>query len=80
MQISNRQQEVLQRLANDSDGEVLKSFLVDVMRHYADVRNLVEPTKEGIMARQLACTILEEEIISRLSKKTENITNKEEYE
>lgn len=81
MQITPKQQEVIMRIANDDDGAVLVSFFKAINRHYADVRNLPEPTKEAIIARQLLCTILEEEVINRLSRKDDNtITNNDDYD
>lgn len=80
MQPTLKQQEVINRIANDSDGEIIVSFLKDITAYYADVRNLTSGTSEEVKARQLFCTILESEVISRFSRKTDKKIINEEFE
>ena len=77
-----RQQEALKRLAESHDSDIILSFYKDVIKHYADVRAMREVTIEELRARQLACDILEVELIARISRLGNIISTKtqEEYE
>lgn len=82
MNPTNKQQEAIKRLAASPDAELFISFYKDVIRFYADVRQLRETTQEEVRARQLACNILEEELVNRLMRNQDtykDITT-EEYE
>lgn len=79
---TKQQLEAIQRLSTGQDGALLISFYKEVIRYYADVRNLKDPSSEEVRARQLACLILEEELIGRLTRNqdTNKKITKEEYE
>lgn len=66
MKLNALQHKVLQRLRSGSDGVVLVSILEDVVKELSDVRNIKEVNEVEVKGRQLACTILEEQVISRL--------------
>jgi hypothetical protein len=81
MQIDSKQQEIIQRIANDSDGKHLLAFFKNLASHLADVRTMTNVSAEEVKAKQLACSIIEDEIINRFKRKTsEEEENNDNYE
>lgn len=76
------QEEAINHIASTPEGKLLVEFLRSVVSKYADVRNIANPTVENVKGSQIACDILENEIISRLNRKqTDNkLTITEEFE
>lgn len=76
------EQEAIDHIASTPEGALLVSFLESVVLKYADVRSIKDKTPEGYRGAELACDIIEQEIIQRISKKTdgEKFIVKEEYE
>lgn len=80
MQINKETQDVISRISKSSDGKYFVSFLKDLVSSTADVRKLLDITPEGVKGRQLACAIIEDEIISRFLTTSKGDINKEDYE
>lgn len=70
MNITEIEKASLDHISKSADGRVLIDFLKRVAMQYADVRNIANPTIESIKGHQIACDIIENEIISRLSRST----------
>lgn len=75
MQLTPLQFKVIDRIANSSDGAILASIFEDIISDISNIRNLhANITTEEIRGRQIACTIIEDEIMARLkikNKKTD---------
>lgn len=82
MNITAKQQEAINRLAKGPDGDFLISFYKEVIKHYADVRQIKNVTPEDIKARQIVCDILDVELVQRLTRNQSETRQiiKEEYE
>ena len=83
MQLTPKQTEVINRIANDSDGEVIVSFLKDLLANYSSIATIPKDSPNlavEVGARQLLCNILESEVISRFSRKTDKKIINEEFE
>jgi len=83
MQLTPKQTEVINRLANDSDGDTLCSFFKDLAKEYSSISSIPKDSTNlavEVGSRQLLCSILESEVISRFSKKTEKKEILEEFE
>jgi hypothetical protein len=82
MNLTEKQTNLLKRVATSPDGQELIILLEEVVRYYSDIRLVQNKTMEEFIARQLASSILDNEIISRLKKLSKNNNNKnqEEYE
>jgi hypothetical protein len=80
MQISNLQQDVFTRISKTPDGKELIKFLKDLVASTSDVRKIVNITTEDVKGRQLACAIIEDEIISRFNSLSKSEIIKEEFE
>ena len=76
------EQEAVKYIAKIPEGKIFTDWLQNIVREYADVRNIKELSIETIKGRQIACDIIETEIISRLTReKADNLTEiTEEYE
>lgn len=70
MKINDLQLKVIKRLASGADGIILISLLEDLVQDLSDVRNIKEINDIEIRGRQLACNIIEEQVISRLKMKS----------
>lgn len=80
MQISNQQQDVFTRISKTPDGKELIKFLRNLIAFTGDVRKIVDISIESVKGRQLACSIIEDEILSRFTITSKDGINKEEYE
>lgn len=81
MQAKEKHTSAINRISKTPDAKHLAEFLSELISHYADIRNLPVLTNEELKARQLACEIIQTEILNRLrmnNLSTEEIT--EEYE
>ena len=81
MQIKETTKDAIYRLSKTPDGKELIVFLKELVNHTGDVRRITQVTEADVKGRQLACAIIEDEIISRFtssSSKTDII--KEQYE
>lgn len=82
MKLTDQEEEAIKYLSTVPEVRTLLEFYRKLVSYYADVRKITEITPDIVKGRQLACDILETEIINRLvrnqtSKKTEI---KEEFE
>lgn len=83
MQLTPKQTEVINRIANDSDGDVIVSFFKAMMAEYSSINTIPKDSPNlavEVASRQLLCTILENEVISRFSKKTDKKIINEEFD
>lgn len=83
MQLSPLQFKVIERIANSSDGDILATILEDIIKEISDIRKLDSQaiTVEEMRARQIACTLIENEIIQRLKiKRSKGEENLDSYE
>lgn len=84
MQFQPTQQEVeaLKYLATVPEVQTLLDFYRRLVGYYSDVRKIDVITPEIVKGRQLACDIIETEIINRLVRNQENKKQeiKEEFE
>lgn len=83
MKLSDAQNNLIKRLSQTPDGDLLISLLEDLIINYSNMRLYKGLTLEQINARQMACDLLEEELIDRLIRARSNqevIITKEEYE
>lgn len=83
MQLSPLQFKVIERIANSSDGDILATILEDIIKEISDIRKLDSQaiTVEEMRARQIACTLIENEIIQRLNiKRSKGEENLDSYE
>ena len=83
MQLTPKQTEVINRIANDSDGDVLCSFFKDLSKEYSSISSIPKDSTNlavEVGSRQLLCSILESEVINRFSKKTDKKEILEEFE
>lgn len=80
MQINNQQQDVFTRISKTPDGKELINFLRNLIASTGDVRKIVDISVESVKGRQLACSIIEDEILSRFTTTSKDGINKEEYE
>lgn len=67
MQLNNKQKEAFERLSRSQDGQTFISFLNDLIDEQADIRKINTVTSEEVRGRQIACNILEVEVLSRFS-------------
>ena len=75
------QEEAIKHISQTMEGKLLVEFLKDILKKYADVRNITDMSMEGIKANQIACNIIEDEIISRLTRETTEVLEiTEEFE
>lgn len=70
-----QQQQLINRMANDGEGDILISFFEDIVTKYMDVRTLQKKTIEEILARELFCNIIESEVINRFKRKNDTKNN-----
>lgn len=81
MQLKEQTKDAFYRISQTSDGKEFIHFLRDLVSSTSDVRKIVNITTEDVKGRQLACSIIEDEIISRfLNTSSKSEINKEEYE
>lgn len=83
MQLTPKQTEVINRIANDSDGDIIISFFKAIMSEYSSINTIQKDSANlavEVAGRQLLCSILENEVISRFSKKTDKKIINEEFE
>lgn len=81
MQINNRTIEAFHRVSRSDDGQHIIQFIKDLVTEQSDVRKITDMSVESIKGRQLACTIIEDEILSRFDKekKKETIIINDEF-
>lgn len=81
MQAKEKHTSAINRISNTPDARYLIEFLNELVTHYADIRNLQVLTNEELKARQLACEIIQTEILDRFGKDTGDAKEStEEYE
>lgn len=76
------EEEAIKHIASLPETRQLLSFLKRLVAYHSDVRQIKDITTESIKGRQLACDIIDTEIINRLvrSQNTNKVEIKEEYE
>ena len=82
MKLTESEETTLKYLSTTAHSEVFIGILNKVLMQYADVRNLKDLSPEYIKATQLACDIIQQDIIKRLtlSNDTGKIEHYEEFE
>jgi hypothetical protein len=80
MQINKQTQDAIQRVSKTPDGKEFVRFLHSLVTSVSDVRKITNITTEDVKGRQLACAIIEDEIISRFLTTSNSDIIKEEYE
>lgn len=82
MKLTDQEQEAIKYLSTVPEVRTLLDFYRRLVGYYSDVRRIDVITPELVKGRQLACDIIETEIISRLirNKNSEKVEIKEEFE
>ena len=82
MKLTEQETEALKYLSTIPEVRTLLDFYRRLVGYYSDVRKIDVITAEVVKGRQLACEIIETEIINRLVRNQENTKQeiKEEYE
>jgi len=82
MKPTDKEEEAIKYLSSVPETKILLDFYRKLVSHYADVRKLVDITPDVVKGRQLACDIIETEIINRLvrSQNDKKQEIKEEFE
>lgn len=82
MKPTDQEEEAIKYLATVPEVRTLLDFYRRLVGYYSDVRRIDVITPELVKGRQLACDIIETEIINRLVRNQENKKQdiKEEFE
>lgn len=82
MKLTDQEEEAIKYLATIPEMRTLLDFYRRLVSYYSDVRRIDVITPELVKGRQLACDIIETEIINRLVRNQENTKQdiKEEFE
>ena len=82
MKLTDQEEEAIKYLATIPEMRTLLDFYRRLVSYYSDVRRIDIITPELVKGRQLACDIIETEIINRLVRNQENKKQdiKEEFE
>jgi hypothetical protein len=80
MQVNKDTLDALIRIGKSHDGKTLINFLKELVTSTSDVRKIINITTEDVKGRQLACSIIEDEILSRFATASKDGINKENYE
>lgn len=82
MKLTDQEEEAIKYLATIPEMKTLLDFYRRLVGYYSDVRRIDVITPELVKGRQLACDIIETEIINRLirNQNSKKVEIKEEYE
>lgn len=82
MKLTDQEEEAIKHLSKIPEVRTLLDFYRRLVSYYSDVRRIDVITPELVKGRQLACDIIETEIINRLVRNQENTKQdiKEEFE
>ncbi len=67
MQMTQQQEQAIKRIATSGDAGIIIDLYKNIISYYADVRQMTNVSPEEVRGRQIACDILQNEIINKLS-------------